>query len=172
MGLRTAAAVVALASAFAASAAVAAPPPQVSINSFAELSTPLPYPYDEDAKANAQVARAKAQARKAHKLVLIDLGGNWCADCRILAGTMQLPEVKRFVGRHYVVAMIDVGRFDRNLQVPAHYGIHEKLEGVPALLIVDPKTDKLLNAGDVTALDDARHMSPQALADWLAQWTK
>jgi hypothetical protein len=43
---------------------------------------------------------------------------------------------------------------------------------VPSLLIVDPKTDKLLNAGRVSALADARSMTPQALADWLAQWTK
>jgi len=30
---------------------------------------------------------------------------------------------------------------------------------------------KLVNAGHVSAIEDARHMSPQALADWLAQWT-
>ena len=164
-----AAAVLALA---APAVAAAAPAPRVSIASFAELPTPLPYPDDQAARADAQVARAKARARREHKLLLIDLGGNWCADCRILAGTMRLPEVKRFVGRHYTVAMIDVGRhFDRNLQVPAHYGITQKLEGVPAVLIVDPRTDKLLNPGHETALDDARHLSPQALADWLAQWT-
>ncbi len=67
---------------------------------------------------------------------------------------------------------VDVGRFDRNLQIPAHYGITKRLEGVPAVLIVDPKTDKLLNRARVSALADARSMTPQALADWLAQWTK
>ena len=41
---------------------------------------------------------------------------------------------------------------------------------VPALLIVDPKTDKVVNAGRETALADARSLSPQGLADWLAQW--
>jgi hypothetical protein len=157
--------------AFAAPVTLAAPAPQVGIASFAELRTPLPYPYDEAAKADAQVARARARARKAHTLLLIDLGGNWCADCRILAGTMRLPEVKRFLGAHYTVVMVDVGRFDRNLQIPARYGIHEKLAGVPALLIVEPRTDKLLNPGREAALADARHMTPQALADWLAQWT-
>jgi hypothetical protein len=29
----------------------------------------------------------------------------------------------------------------------------------------------LVNAGRVSAIRDARHMTPQALADWLAQWT-
>ena len=39
-----------------------------------------------------------------------------------------------------------------------------------ALLIVDPKTDRVVNAGRETALADARSLSPQGLADWLAQW--
>jgi len=29
-----------------------------------------------------------------------------------------------------------------------------------------------LNPGKITALSDARHMTPQAIADWLAQWAK
>jgi hypothetical protein len=43
---------------------------------------------------------------------------------------------------------------------------------VPALLVIDPRTDKLLNRGRVSALADARSLTPQALADWLAQWTR
>lgn len=156
----------------AAPAASAAPPPKVHISELRELPTPLPYPYDEAANANADVAAAKAKAKASNKLLLIDLGGNWCGDCRVLAGVMKLPEVKAFLDRHYVEVSVDVGRFDRNLQIPAHYGITERLEGVPSLLIVDPKIDKLLNAGRVSALADARSMTPQALADWLAQWTK
>jgi thiol-disulfide isomerase/thioredoxin len=157
--------------ALAAGAAAAAPSPRVGISSFAELKTPLPYPYDEQANADAAVAAARAKAKKEHKLLLIDLGGNWCGDCRILAGTMDLPEVKAFVDAHYEVATVDVGRFVKNLQIPAHYGITTRLEGVPSVLVVDPRSDKLVDAGHISALSDARHMTPQALADWLAQWT-
>ena len=157
--------------ALAATTAFAAPSPKIGIASFAELKTPLPYPYDEQANADAVVAAAKAKAKKEHKLLLIDLGGNWCGDCRILAGTMDLPEVKAFVDAHYEVVTVDVGRFVKNLQIPAHYGITTRLEGVPSVLVVDPRSDKLVDAGHISALSDARHMTPQALADWLAQWT-
>ncbi|HEX5261881.1 MAG TPA: thioredoxin family protein [Phenylobacterium sp.] len=152
--------------------AASAPAPKVGIASFAELQTPLPYPYDEAANADAQVAKAKARAKASGKLLLIDLGGNWCGDCRILSATMERSDVKPFVDRHYETVLVDVGRFDKNLQIPAHYGITERLAGVPALLVVDPKTDRLLDGGRVSALEDARHMTPQALADWLAQWTR
>jgi len=56
-----------------------------------------------------------------------------------------------------------------SLGVPAHYGVGH-LEGVPALLVVDPRSDTLVNKGHIFALADARHMTPQALADWLASW--
>jgi thiol-disulfide isomerase/thioredoxin len=161
----------ALSAVLLAGTAVAAPAPQMGITSFAQLATPLPYPYDEAANANIAVAKAKAKARAEHKLLLIDLGGNWCGDCRVLAGTIEQPELKAFVDKHYVVVTVDVARFVKNLQIPAHYGITTRLEGVPALLVVDPRTDKLLDEGHVAALADARHMTPQALADWLAQWT-
>jgi hypothetical protein len=155
-----------------AAGAQAAHAPTVGISSFAQLQTPLPYPYDEAADADAAVAAAKARAKRAHKLLLIDLGGNWCADCRILAGTMGLPELKAFLDKHYELVTVDVGRFDRNLQIPARYGITTRLRGVPALLVVDPRTDALLDKDHVSALEDARSMTPQALADWLAKWTR
>jgi thiol-disulfide isomerase/thioredoxin len=167
------AAAFALAALFLASSAHAAQPaPKVSIASFAQLKTPLPYPYDEKADADKVVAAAKAKAKKQNKILIVDLGGNWCPDCRILAGTVELPELERFVDKHFVMVTVDVGRFDKNLQIPAHYGITKRLDGVPALLVIDPKTDKLLDEGKVAALSDARHMSPQGLADWLAQWAR
>jgi thiol-disulfide isomerase/thioredoxin len=155
----------------AAGLARAAPAPRLGVTSFAQLATPLPYPYDETVDANRTVAAALAKARAHHKLLLVDLGGNWCGDCRILAATMELPALKAFVTAHYEVVLVDVGHFDKNGQIPARYGITGRLEGVPALLIIDPRTNRLVDAGHIAALADARHMDPQSLADWLAQWT-
>lgn len=150
----------------------AATAPRVPITSFEQLAKPLPLPYDEQANAQAAVAAAKARAKATHKLLLIDLGGNWCLDCRLLAGTMDVPALRKFLNAHYEVVMVDVGRFDKNLDIPAGYGITDRMEGVPSVLIVDPRGNRLLNPGHTAALADARSMSPQALADWLASWTK
>lgn len=152
-----------------AGAALAAPAPHVGIATLDELARPLPLPYDEHADAAAAVAAARARAKAGHKILLIDLGGNWCADCRLLAGVMARPELQAFIRQHYEVVTVDIGRMDRNQAIPAHYGI-VRLEGVPALLVVEPRHDRLINVGRVSALADARSMTPQALADWLAQW--
>jgi thiol-disulfide isomerase/thioredoxin len=154
------------------SPAMAATAPRVAAITFSQLKQPLPYPYDENADAKAAVARARAQATREHKLLLIDFGGNWCADCRILAGTMDLPELKPFVARHYVEVTVDVGRFNKNLDIWRSYGQPERPVGVPAVFIVDPRSNRLINRGHETALADARTMTPQSLADWLAQWVK
>ncbi|MGA0603545.1 thioredoxin family protein [Caulobacter sp. KR2-114] len=150
--------------------AQAAPAPHVSIASLKQLPTPLPYPYDVDADAEAAVKAALARARVGHKRVLLDLGGNWCADCRILAAVLQLPEIAAFMKAHYEVVTVDVGRYDRNMQIPARYGL-ARLPGAPTVLVLD-EHGRLINAGHESALTDARSMTPQALADWLASWTK
>ena len=155
----------------AVSAAPAAPPaPHMAIAGIDQLPQPLPYPYDEQADAKAVVAKARAQAKREHKRLLIDLGGNWCGDCRVLASIMALPELKPFLDQHFVVAKVDIGRYDKNGDIAAHYGVTGRLDGVPAILVIDPAHDKLVNGGRLFALTDARHMTPQGLADWLAQW--
>jgi thiol-disulfide isomerase/thioredoxin len=153
-----------------ASPAPAATAPRIGITSLSELDVP-DRPFDETANANALVDAAFARAKHSGKDVMIDLGGNWCADCRILSGLMERPELHTFLASHYEMVTVDVGRFDKNLQIPARFGITTRLEGVPAILIATPD-GKLVNAGKVSAIEDARHMTPQALADWLAQWTK
>ena len=150
--------------------AMAASAPKVRARSIDDLA-PLPLPYDEKANATQDVAKARAKAKAAHKLLLIDLGGNWCADCRILASVMEQPEMRPFMKKHYELVTVDVGRFDKNMAIAERYGF-KKLEGVPALLIVDPATNKVINRDKIFALADARSMSPQALADWLAKWTR
>ncbi len=135
-----------------------------------DLAQPLPLPYDTAVDGETQVLAAEARAKAHHKLLLVDLGGNWCPDCRVLAGVMALPAVRAYVDTHYEVAMVDIGRRDKNLGIAEHF--NADIKGVPAVLIVDPRTDTLKNPGHYAALSDARHMTPQALADWLASWVR
>jgi thiol-disulfide isomerase/thioredoxin len=153
-----------------APAQAAVPAPHLAIASFDQLAKPLPLPYDTAADADRAVTEARQRALARHKLLLIDLGGNWCLDCRILAGTIETPQLKAFVEAHYEVVTVDVGRFDKNGQIAERYGIKGRLQGVPSVLVVEPRSNRLINQGHTAALADARSMSPQALADWLASW--
>ena len=149
----------------------AAPAPRLSLTAMTNLPVVERTPYDEKADAEAAVAAAFARAKKSGKRVLIDFGGNWCPDCLVLANVMALPELKPFIAAHFEVVTVDVGRFDKNLTIPARFGITGKLGAVPAVFIADAD-GKLLNKDETLALGDARTMTPQAIADWLAKWTK
>lgn len=150
-------------------ALAAVPAPKPSIATLQQLPVVLMQPYDEHANADAMVAAAFDRARKSHKRVLIDLGGNWCVDCVVLANFLKLPEMQRFMAAHYEMVSVDVGRFDRNQQTPARFGITGRLKGVPALLIATPDGE-LVNGDDVFATADASTMTPQALAAYLAKY--
>ncbi len=149
----------------------AAAPPKLAITDLKDLPVVVTAPYDENANADTLVADAFARARKSHKLVMLDLGGNWCPDCVILANVAHLPAMKAFMDKHYEFAAVDVGRFDKNLQIPARFGFKTRLKGVPTILVATPE-GKLVNGDNVFAATDARHMTPQSLAAYLSQWAK
>ena len=145
-------------------------PPRVDVASVNDLSVP-DAPFDAAADAQHDLDAALTRGARERKRVLIDIGANWCADCRILAGVLALPQVARFVDTHYVVVNVDIGRFNRNMQIPQRYGLPQGFDGVPVILIVSPE-GRLVNPGHEQALVEARTMTPQAIADWLARWAE
>jgi thiol-disulfide isomerase/thioredoxin len=135
-----------------------------------QLAQPLPLPYDDQADASAAVDAALVRAQHSGKRILLDLGGNWCGDCRVFAAVLALPEVRRFVDAHFEQVLVNIGRFNTNLAVPARFGV-DKVKAAPTILILSPN-GTLLNGDDLVALQDARRMTPQAVVDWLAYWAK
>jgi thiol-disulfide isomerase/thioredoxin len=92
--------------------------------------------YDESADARAAVAAAVARAKKANRRVLIQWGANWCGWCKWLAGTMKTDgDVARKLLYEYDVVHVDVGRFDKNLDLAGELGA--KFKSIPYLTILD-----------------------------------
>jgi len=131
--------------------------------------TPAKDVYPDIALAKTQVEEAFATAARTKRKVLIDFGGNWCPDCRMLAGVFEQPEVAQWLESQFVVVPVNVGRIDKNLDIAKQYGvtIHE----VPTVLIVTPGRT-LLNADGANTLGNARAMSPQAVLDLLDKWNR
>jgi thiol-disulfide isomerase/thioredoxin len=145
--------------------------PRLKARSLAALPQPLPAPYDANRDAGGDVDAALARAKLSGKPVLVDFGANWCVDCRVLAGIFELPDMRRWLHANFELVQVDIGEFTRNLNLPRRFG-GARLDAVPAILILDPKTGKLRNADDVMGLGDARIMQPQEVANWLARWTR
>jgi thiol-disulfide isomerase/thioredoxin len=163
---------VATAATLAALPAVAAglAAPHVATTSIDSLTVPA-RPFTREGDADRSVDAALERAHHENKRLLIDLGANWCADCRILIAIMELPEIRAFVATHYIVVNVDIGRLDKNLQIPARFGVTDRLKAVPSILIVTPD-GHLVNAGHTQALEGTKDMTPQAVANWLATWAQ
>lgn len=125
------------------------------------------HPYAEPEAATAAVEHAFEIARQTGRRVLIDYGANWCPDCRILAGVLESPEVKPWVEKNFVLAKVNVDRFNQNLDLAKKYGI--QIKQIPVLLVVTPD-GKVLNPEATLELGSARSMTAQEIVDRLALW--
>ncbi len=124
--------------------------------------------YDEKADARKQIAESIKQASKEHKNILLDFGANWCGDCHALENQMRKPELAELIRGNYVVVNVDVGRFDKNLDIAEKYGVPLK-KGIPALAVLD-RQGKLLYVQDQGQFEDARHLSYEDIKAFFEQW--
>lgn len=119
-------------------------------------------PYDEAADAAAEVEAALAAARRSDRLVLLNFGANWCADCRAFARAMEDPELAEIIGGRFVTVKIDVGNWDRNPDVVDEWG-NPIGEGIPALVVASP-AGKILFSSRRGQVSVASRMSRDELA--------
>jgi len=118
-------------------------------------------PYNEAANAKAEIAQALADAAKANKPVLVIFGANWCEDCRALDLALKSGKNAALMSEEFKVVKVDVGRFDRNLDIANAYGNPIK-KGIPAAVIV-ASDNRVLYATRAGELADARSMNADGI---------
>ncbi|HEX9433091.1 MAG TPA: thioredoxin family protein [Burkholderiales bacterium] len=136
----------------------------------ATLAYAAPLPYDESADAKAAVKQALDAAQATQLPVLVIFGANWCPDCRALDQALQTGKNAELVKREFKVVKVDVGRFDRNLDLAQAYGNPIK-KGIPAAVVLSPD-NKVLYATRLGELADARHMSETGIYDFFKRVTQ
>ena len=124
-----------------------------------------PLPYDEHADAHATLQRGLEDARAANKDVLVVFGANWCKDCRELDKALH-GRTASLIDARFVVVKIDVGNFDKNLDVVKRYG-YPIGKGIPAAVVLSP-SDKVIYATRAGELADARHMGDEGIYNFFA----
>lgn len=124
-----------------------------------------PLPYDEAANPQAQIEAALADAQREHKDVLIVFGANWCADCRDLDRAMH-GSSESLIDARFIVVKVDVGNFDRHLDIARRYG-NPIARGIPAAVVVTG-SDQVLYATRAGELADARRMGEKGIYDFFS----
>jgi thioredoxin 1 len=131
----------------------------------ASSSLAAEWPYDEKADAGADVQHALASAHADHRKVLLVFGANWCADCRALDKAMH-GRSQSLIAARFDVVKIDVGNFDKNLELANRYG-NPIAKGIPAVVVLAPDNHVLYSTKD-GELANARQMGDQGIYDFLS----
>ncbi|MFI6984004.1 thioredoxin family protein [Embleya sp. NPDC050154] len=130
----------------------------------------MPKGFDATRDADADIRTALATAAQSDRAVLLDFGANWCPDCRVLHNLFRSPQVEPLLAKNYVVVPVDVGEFDRNLDVAARY-LDLATSGIPALVVLAPD-GSVRTATNDGSLANARNLDPGQVAAFLTRWAR
>jgi thiol:disulfide interchange protein len=134
-------------------------------HSQAGLFKPNPHLYSETSNAATDISAAIAQARREHKRILLDFGGNWCGDCQVLDIYYHQSPNAELLAKHFIVVHVNIGHMDQNVAIAEKYNVPIK-KCVPALAILDSHGKLLYAEHD----KEFEHTSPSAITDFLNRW--
>ena len=124
--------------------------------------------YPADANANQEIQQALRAVSKSHKRVMLVFGGNWCYDCHVLDAAFHTPEIAPTLNRNYIVVHVDVGEYNKNLDLAKKYEVPLE-RGVPAAAVLD-SDGKLLVSQKNQEFEKARSMAPEDILAFLNKW--
>jgi hypothetical protein len=96
-------------------------------------------------------------------------GGDWCYDCHVLEYNFHKdPGLRALLEANYKVVNVDVGKYDKNLDLAAKYKMNLS-KGVPALAVL--KADGRVVYSDPGGFfEHARGMTKKEVAEFLEKW--
>ncbi len=126
--------------------------------------------YPPPTQAQSDLAAALDAAAAHHKRVIVDFGGNWCTDCRVLDLYFHDAANKPILEANYLLVHVNIGRLDENLDIAKRYQVPLD-KGVPALAVLDEQGDLLYSqkSGEFEAM---RGMRSAAVTDFLVHWER
>jgi thiol:disulfide interchange protein len=136
-----------------------------SVHSQAGLFKPNPHLYSETSNAATDISVAVARARREHKRILLDFGGNWCGDCQVLDIYYHQSPNAEILAKHFILVHVNIGHMDQNVNIAEKYNVPIK-KGVPALAILDSNGKLLYSEHD----KEFEHTSPSAITAFLNRW--
>jgi len=135
----------------------------------AVAATAAENPYNETADAKLEIRQTLQQAAATNTPVIVVFGANWCGDCKMLDSAMKKGASASLLSREFKVVKVNVGRFDKNLDVAKSYGVPLS-NGIPAVAIVSPKNEVLYVTRE-GELANARKMGEKGIYEFFKQVT-
>ena len=134
-----------------------------------ELEMPLPLPYDRVIYTINDLNKFIEETIDSKKQPIIIFGANWCPDCRIFSGTINIPKIKSYIDNHFEILYVDVQRYEINMSLMEEYGIPSQ-EGIPRVLVFNYEKE-LINNTTTAEWRTARDRTSQEIFDFFQKVT-
>ena len=126
--------------------------------------------YDPNADAQKEINIAVAKAKKEHKHVLLQIGGNWCIWCRRFYNMVQSDDtLTRLVNDNYVVVHVNYSPENKNEKLLAKLEYPQRF-GYPVFVVLDAN-GKRIHTQNSGYLEEGKGHSKKKVAEFLTQWS-
>ena len=89
---------------------------------------------------NRELDVALKNARAENKSLMVEFGADWCSDCQALSRELQHEPFNTCLSERLNIFRVDVGEFNRNLDIAAEMGIDIKNGVIPTAVFFPPTT--------------------------------
>lgn len=131
----------------------------------------LPKVYDEQADAMVQIDQAIVQAQQSSKLVICQVGGNWCPWClRFAKFISDDPEIAKVVEDNFVYVHINTSKTNKNREALVRLGNPGRF-GYPVFVILD--TDgRVMHIQNSSYLEQGNSYDRKKVLEFFLNWTR
>lgn len=125
-------------------------------------------PFDPTRDSAKDLEAAKVEAKKTHRRILLDVGGNWCSWCRLMDKWFkERPAIREARDKAFVVVPVNFSPENEN---KAFLGQYPKVDGYPHFFVLDADGN-LLRDQSTGDLEEARGYSEAKMRAFIAAWS-
>jgi thioredoxin-related protein len=141
----------------------------IGINAYSQDMTKFKL-YSPEENAEQGIADAVKLAKKEHKQVFIQIGGNWCIWCaRFHEFTTNDPSIDSLIKANYVVYHLNYSKENDNSKLLEKYRFPQRF-GFPVFLVLDEKGE-LIHTQNSEYLEEGKSYSRNKVMEFLSSWT-
>lgn len=123
--------------------------------------------YDPQRNAAQDIRDAVAEAKRSHRRILLEVGGEWCIWCHRLDDFFSAhPNLTKLRDQNFVTVKINFSEENSNKEVLSAYG---PISGYPYIFVLD-SDGKLVRSQETGVFEQGKSYAEERLTTFLTYW--